>query len=239
MKTSTEIRAVARFSSLLCAGAAAFAVAGCESEESSAIAKAQACLDVATPAQAPQCSAMVAGIESSAAYAIRCSVHYLAQGFTGTRFATAFQKIKDSGSGGAGDPMAAAMGYLIFPATTGAHGSDQTLSDCNKSEIRSLQRIALLTSTATYIATQTGATLTPAADGSIDPTQMNDAIQQFSGDPAQIGNLAIQASAAFCNAGSSLATNQICQDLQAALTAGGGGANPSAIGTQLLTLLQQ
>ena len=210
----------------------ALPLTGCESDESRALADAQSCIDRASPSQASLCSAMVNGLTGSAAYAIRCSAHYLANGFTGARFAAAFQQIKTAT--GTVDPMTSAMGYLVFPATSGIHGSDTTLSDCSLSASTSLKRIAILTSFATFIASQTGAALTPAADGSLTPAQMKQAVQAFSGNPAVIGDLAIQANTAFCAPGSSLAGNRVCTDLTSAVT---GGASTTTIGTALLSLL--
>ena len=217
---------------LVCSFALPFAA--CEPDQDRAVADAQSCIDSAVAATAPTCVAMVAGIESSAAYAIRCSAHYIVNGVTGARFAGAFQSIKDNSS--TTSPLTAAFGYLSFSATSGADGSDQTLADCQKSEVPSLARIALLTSTATLLRTATGATVAPAADGSIDAAQMKTIIQQFSGSPSALGNLAIQVNSSFCAAGSSLESNKVCTDLSGAIQAGAG--DPSTIGTQLLTLLQ-
>lgn len=219
----------------LVAAACALGLTGCEDSETTALDRAQSCLNTATPSTASTCTAMVQGIENSKAYAIRCSVHYLVNDFTGTRFATAYQQIKSTT--GSTDPMTAAMAYLVFPDTAGAHGSDQLQTDCNRSELKSLIRISLLTATATYIRKNTGLSITDGT-AALTPDQMKQAIAQFSGTPATLGTLAIQANSAFCSAGSSLSSNKICTSLASAVAAGGTSLDTTAIGNQLKGLLQ-
>lgn len=219
----------------LIAAACAFGLTGCEDSETTALDRAQACLNTATPSTASTCTAMVQGIESSKAYAIRCSVHYLVNDFTSTRFATAYQQIK--ASSGSTDPMTAGMAYLVFPDTAGAHGSDQLQTDCNRSGLKSLIRISLLTATATFIRKNTGLSITDGT-AALTPDQMKQAIAQFNGTPSTLGTLAIQANTAFCSEGSSLSGNKICTSLNSAVAAGGTSLDATAIGNQLKSLLQ-
>jgi hypothetical protein len=226
-----------RGGAIACAAATAcFALGGCESSESDGLANAQACLDSATPATASTCAAMVSGDNSSAAYSIRCSAHYITQGFTSTRFAGAFQQITGSTSA---SPFSAALGYLAFPSTSGNDGSDQTLADCSQSGMPSLEQIALLTSTITLVASETSQVPAAGADGSITPAQIAAAAQYFTGSTTTLGTLATQANSTFCGTGSSYLGTPVCTTLASAIASGGATGTASAIGLALLNTLKQ
>lgn len=210
----------------------------CEDEQDVKVASAQECLDYANSTNVDTCTAMVSGLESPIAYKIRCSAHYIAQGFTGARFASAFEKIKNNTAGGT-DPMAAAMSYLTFTAKTGTHGSDNTLEDCKKSGVVALIRLATVTSMGTLIATSTAGGGITFSDGVTEEeltTALNN-IKNSGGatDKESLGTLAITASENFCQAGSQFADNAICKNVQNAIVTGNGDA--TAIGTELLNQL--
>lgn len=218
---------------------------GCEKEEDVKVASAQECIDYArTEAAANECYNMVAGIESEKAYLIRCSSHYIAQGFTGERFANAFQRLKDNPTSGQ-DPMATVMAYLVFTSSSTLHSADNAVTDCNRSGVRSLKRLATMTKLATFIAKAgLGGTIPANAnplDASFDSSQISTAISNLAGsgsaaDKENVGNIAIQANEAYCNQGSSFSGNEICVNLNAAVN---NGANAQAIGELLLSKLQQ
>lgn len=219
-------------------------VVGCETGEDRQLASAQECIDAAsTEGEADLCYNAVAGIETEKAYLIRCSANYIAQGFTGARFANAFQRLKENPNSGQ-DPMATVMAYMIFSKTSTLHSVDNTLANCTRSGVRSMVRLATMTKLATFIA-QVGLGGIPAnadpLNASFDPAQISTAIANLAGgspaDQASVGTIAIQASEAYCNEGSSFESNEICVNLNAAISSGNGDA--TAIGLALLTQLQQ
>lgn len=218
-------------------------LSGCEKEEDIKLASAQECIDYArTESEADRCYALVSGIESEKAYLIRCSSHYIAQGFTGSRFASAFQRLKDNPTSGQ-DPMATAMAYLIFARTSTLHTADNAVADCNRSGVRSMKRLATLTKLATVVATAGLGSIPTTANpesGSFDVTQITTAINTLVGsgsaaDKENIGNIAVQANEAYCNTGSSFESNEICVNLRAAVN---NNTTAQAIGNTLLQYLQ-
>ncbi|MDX9730746.1 MAG: hypothetical protein RBT63_03155 [Bdellovibrionales bacterium] len=213
----------------------------CETEEDRQISGAQDCIDAAKDeADADRCFAMVNGNNSEKAYLIRCSASYIAQGFTGNRFADAFQKLKDGDSTGQ-DPMATAMAYLVFAKNLPKHTAETTLENCKKSGVRSLVRLATMSSLSTYIAQTVGGPIPDPMDPNFDPSQYQAAIDTLANAGTEeqqktVGGIAIQAHEAYCNEGSSFESNEICQHLNSALATGGG--DRAAIGQQLLALLK-
>jgi hypothetical protein len=220
-------------------------LSSCETSEDRQLASAQDCIDSArTASDADRCYGLVAGNESEKAYLVRCSANYIAQGFTGERMASAFQRLKDGGAGGQ-DPMATAMAYLVFSNSSSVHSVDKAMDNCTRSGVRSLQRLATMSKLATFI-TKTGlggtipATANP-LDPAFNPATIQNAITNLVGsgtaaDKENVGNIAIQLNQAYCNVGSSFSGNEICLKLGDAITAGGG--NAQTIGNQLLNLLQ-
>ncbi len=216
----------------------------CETAEDRQIAAAQDCIDTAkVSADADRCYSLVDGLESEKAYLIRCSANYIAQGFTGTRMASAFQRLKDDNGSGQ-DPMSTVMAYLVFSNTAATHSVDNAVSNCTKSGVRSMKRLVTMSKLATFITTA-GLGSIPAnanpLDASFDPAQISTAITNLAGsgsaaDKENVGNIAITAQTAYCNAGSSFENNEICKNLNQAIATGGG--NAQTIGEQLLALLQ-
>ncbi len=206
---------------------------GCESEDAKKISNAQNCLDHATSSTVSECTDIVSGMTSKESYHIRCSAHYISQGFTGARFASAFEQLKSSGS--SVDPMTTAMAFMAFNSQTEA---DTTLSDCTASGVQSLLRMSTLTSLATVVASASSLLSSVGTTG-LTATQMQTAVQSLISSPnastnQTIGTIAISAQAAYCNTGSSFATNEVCTNLNAAVSS---GASAATIGAALLTQL--
>ncbi len=218
-----------------------FGLAACEQQEDLRIAAAQECIDTArTATDADRCYASVAGIESEKAYLIRCSSHYIAQGFTGARFANAFQRLKDGATSGQ-DPMATAMAYMVFADSSTTHSADNAVTDCTRSGVRSMNRLATMTKLATFISSSGLGSIPDPASPSFNPAQISTAVTNLvnSNSPtsnASVGALAQQANTAYCNEGSSFKNGEVCKNIQNALTAG--GADAAAIGRALLQQLQ-
>lgn len=227
--------------SLLFMMTAMLILSGCEQQEDLQIAAAQECIDTArTSTDADRCYASVAGLESEKAYLIRCSSHYIAQGFTGSRFASAFQRLKDGATSGQ-DPMATAMAYMVFANSSTTHSADNAVTDCTRSGVRSMQRLATMTKLATFISNAGLGSIPDPSSPSFNPSQISTAITNLvnSNDPtsnASVGTIAQQASTAYCNEGSSFKDGEVCKNIQNAINAG--GADTAAIGRALLQQLQ-
>jgi hypothetical protein len=219
------------------------ALSGCETGEDRTLASAQSCLDGAhDEASANQCVAMVEGLQTQDAYLIRCSANFIAQGFTGDRIADAFESLSNN-NGSSTDPMVTLLAYLKFDNGKVQHTSTATVDNCQKSGVRSMLRLASAAQLSTTIAS-----LTPSGI-SIDPTSatavqdMKDAIDDLIADlngttppdVSALGTAAQVAAGAFCNEGSSYATNEVCTNLNAAIQTAGG---PAAIGEELLNQLK-
>lgn len=221
---------------------------GCEKEEDRKVFAAQECLDSArTESDADRCISLVDGMVSEKAYLIRCSAHFIAQGFTGQRAATAFQALKDNSASGA-DPMQVAMAYMVFSKNTGQHSADNAITNCQASGVTSMVRLATLAKLATVTAQLasglgTGQDLPTSFDpsnGSFDPSAIASAISTIAASNdtttnAVIGNLAITAQQSFCGTDSSFTSTEICANLNSAVTS---GATAESIGDTLLNLLQ-
>jgi hypothetical protein len=218
---------------------------GCEKQEDQKIAEAKECIDHATNSvTADACVAKIDGVQSPQAYLIRCSADFIAQDFTSSRLATAFQKIKDNTSTGGTSATAAAMAYFVFAKNLPGHTVDTAYSNCEQAGVRSMSRLATMAKMATTIA-QAGlgslTTLDPSNPSTFNPAAIQTAITTLtnSNDPttnASVGTVAQQASAVYCNAGSSFASNDVCTKLNSAISAGNGDA--ATIGQSLLNLLK-
>lgn len=221
------------------------ALTGCETAEDRQIAAGQACLDSARDAaSADQCISIVQGLESESSYLIRCSANFVANGFTGNRIASAFQRLKDDNGSGGQDPMMTMMTFLVFQNTSDNHKIATTINNCQRSGVTSMFRLATTAQLATTIASLGGALGSGALDPnnpSFDPTQLQTiANNLISGgttqDKEQIGSIAITAAEAYCNEGSSYKGTEVCTNLEGAIATGGG--NLETIGQTLLSQLQ-
>lgn len=227
------------FSKLILPGALLVAAAlstGCESDDERKLAQGQSCLDRATTtADANACLTIVQGLESESAYLIRCSANFIAQGFTASRMATAFQQVKEN-TGGA-DPMVTLMGYFVFQSVAN-HTADETVTNCTRSNVRSMLRLATAAQLATTFATFTSVTnFDPNASSATITANMQAAIAAADTDAEkqQIGAVAITAASAYCNEGSSYKGTEVCTNLEAAIA--GANGDTLTIGNQLITAL--
>ncbi len=211
----------------------------CENSDQTSLSAAQSCLDHAnSKATANACVAQLGALRTPEAYLVICSAHFIAQGFTTTRFVSAYNALTASSSGT--NATAQSMSFMAFNNTTGSDGSIQTLSDCQSSNVKSLARLAVLAQMATLVGTvaaSLGSSYDPNAG--YTPAQITAALAAFgtspAADPATLGSTAITASQVYCAAGSSFQTSSVCTTLNAALA---GGSTPTAIGTALIAQLQ-
>lgn len=95
-----------------------------------------------------------------------------------------------------------------------------------------MKRLVTMSKLATFITTA-GLGSIPAnanpLDASFDPAQISTAITNLAGsgsaaDKENVGNIAITAQTAYCNAGSWFENNEICKNLNQAIATGGGNA---------------
>ena len=208
-------------------------LAGCEQEEDRKLWAAQQCLDNATTgAQAEVCANMVSGMTTDASYLIRCSAHYIYNGLTSAKLASAFQNLKDNPSSGNNSTITV-MKYMVFSSKSGAHGSTQTLTDCTLSKASSFLRFATITAFATELATGAGVNLS-----NIDSLTEQDIKNALSNYPnasnSTLGTLALQVNSAYCATGSSFINTDVCKSLSTATSS----TDPATVGAAIRTALQ-
>jgi hypothetical protein len=216
-------------------------ISSCENTDQTSVSQAQACLDQATtPTAASSCVTILGSLQSADAYLIRCSAHFISQGFTTPRFVLAYNALTATKSGS--NATATSMSFLSFKSTAGTDGSLVTLGDCQKSNVQSLNRLAVLAHLATTIA-EVAKSLTPGIvydpNSGFPASAITNAINNFNaggGDPAGLGTTAIAASAAYCADGSSFQTSSVCTTLTGAITP---GASAATIGAALLAQLKK
>jgi hypothetical protein len=195
---------------------------GCETAEDRQLAVAQSCLDDArTPAQAKACMSKVQGLESQGAYLVRCSVHFIVQGFTGQRLVKAFEGMKNSSA----NSTTTAMALFVFQNEAG-HTASQALEDCTKSGVKSLARMASIAKLATSTASIFG-DLSVFEFNPDDPEAAINALSAFLENPptldsdqaADLGNTIITAQQNLCSPGSTFEGQEMCSVLGDAIAA--------------------
>lgn len=203
-------------------------IAGCESKEDVAIAKAEKCLNTATSTTAMDCVSGLSSYTNEKAYLLRCSALYLKNGFTGTRLLEAFKNLKNSGGT---DPMAIVMSTLAFSTIAEANEAG---TYCSMSGSVSLERLSDMTKMATIIPITMG--IIPSSG--LTEGQMLTAIQNMR-DGIQGGTLTADQLAAlpglattisesasnYCYEGSSYSSNVVCTNLNTAIQSGGSNSD--------------
>lgn len=204
----------------------------CEEGDDVKIAQAQSCLDKAMDgSDAALCIEMVDGVDTAKASLIRCGGTYLQQGFTTAKFTSAYNKLKNPGTGV--NPMMGMISNIAFTATntytrrTNTADAVYVTSECAKSGSTGLAWLANSTKLATTIYAIGGATAGDPASfltvlGTANSTQLT-----------TIGTAAREAYAAQC-ANTSQSTTSSCRDFSTAVTA---CSTDLCIGQQLQTLL--
>ncbi|MES2962457.1 MAG: hypothetical protein V4760_01110 [Bdellovibrionota bacterium] len=152
--------------------------------------------------------------------------------------ASAFQKVKENTGGG--DPMVTLMGYFVFQPSVTNNTADDAVTNCTRSGVRSMLRLASAAQLATTFATLSGVSLTTfdPTNPAFDSTQMLTAINNASGNAASeaaVGAVAVTAAAAYCNEGSSYKGTEVCTNLEAAIA--GAAGNNTLIGQQFIAAL--
>jgi hypothetical protein len=227
---------------------------GCskETSEDQKISAALACIDTAaTSTQVDTCLQQVADIQSQKAALIRCSGNFIAQGLTGSRLALAFEQQNPKNGSVSATPTTTMAAYLVFDPALTAHTAQKAFDNCNESGVKSVIGLAALIKVATTIATISGilpTNLDPSKigagfDATAIQTQVNTLLASIEAQnpaaieqAAAIGIAAQSAQTAYCGTGSTLATQDVCIKLNAAITTGSG--DTSNIGKSLLNLLK-
>ncbi len=204
---------------------------GCgESAEDRAISEAQDCLDHSTQSNATTCLSFIDGVTTKESYIIRCSVHYIEQGFGNPeKLSNAYEAMKSSSESG-GSSTLAMIGQLAFNDLGKARTAS---SDCKLSENASMITFSSLTVIATNLSVA-AASIDAAyqTGGAMTEEQATAAIQTLAdgSSDAELGAAVVAAEGAYCKEGTSNAESQACQDLEAAL---GNGTSMESIGQQL------
>lgn len=230
------IRFISKMSATFALVASVALITGCENQDEVSLYKAQNCLDEAdsgTKAQA--CLDGMASLRGAAADKIRCSGAFIAQGFTGERMVTAFEKNKESNGA---SPFVSMISYLVFTETE--PNVSQTLSWCESGGVKSLKALAAVAQIATTAASLTGNL------GNFDPsnpaieTEMQNAISNLNPNDPQtqesLGSAAITLYGPYCSESGSYANTDMCNQVSQAITEGGGV--PANVGAKLAELLK-
>ncbi len=221
------------FVSMLAVGLSVVLIS-CETEEDNTIAKAQKCLDQASPNSAAECRGMVGDLQSAASYAIRCAARFIENGLTTAKVADAMSSSKEQA--GAVDPAASMMVMISFTSTAQVN---LTYADCQKSESASYLYLANLAKIGTAITTISAPLQTHIQNGTT-PTQaeIDTALGALAGDPAgqtSLGEAALSIAGTKCANGE---TDDVCTKINKAIAdAGGAGATAQQIGLQLIDIL--
>lgn len=191
--------------------------AACESDEDRAVSQAQECLNRSTQATVNSCASYVEGFSSEKAYAIRCSINFIAEGFSDpTKLTNAVNAMNDSS--GSSSPMLGLLGQISFTSEAAAN---QAFSNCSLSGSDGMKVLAAFVKMATTLNMAVGG-----AGAAKTPEDLAAAIQSNAGD-ASLGAAVLAAESVYCKEGSSTYDSQPCQDMRAATA---NNSDPTAVG---------
>ncbi|MCB0384243.1 MAG: hypothetical protein KDD43_02525 [Bdellovibrionales bacterium] len=201
----------------------ALGLAGCESDETNAISKAQRCLDDArTAAAAKACRGLVDGKTSQQAMIVRCAIEVVSGGLITSRVSQAFQELENSTN----DKEATMMG--IMANDDGPTAAETAAAYCNASGISGLQYLANLSVVGTYMVAAVGSWN---GDGQ---ALINQCAPPTNGcNDAAIGTAIISIGQSYC--GGQDADEEMCNEINQAIATGGG--DPATVAQQLYPLL--
>lgn len=212
-----------------------FSLVGCGgAKEVDKIADAQNCLDNAAPADVSACVAKVDGLESQAAYLIRCVGKFAKEGFNSpTKIANAMGSISNnSGSSGSTAMMAALAFQAESSSSLNASSAQEALSLCTQAKAKGLILLAGLASTATTLSALAGqnpSTLTGTDLQNLMGTLLNNPAAETA-----VGAAVTSIYSANCTNNSTTA-GSFCTQFDSAVSRVGGITETSAIGHQIMT----
>lgn len=216
---------------------------GCENQETVDMAKAQDCLNKATPSTAASCVSIIASYNSAKANAIKCGATLLSGGLTTEKLASAFANLSN---GSYSTPEAALMtvtameGADITAAMTKANNAKEY---CSKSEQRSLNMLGSLAVMGTPIAYAVPG-FDPANPSSLNSSNLQTIITSCSGgggcpteitdNQEAIGSAVITMSESYC--GSAPDNDEMCNVIESTIADAGGV--PATVGEALFCYLE-
>lgn len=222
---------------------AAFGISACGEKDIDKIGDAQDCINTSTKDTVSSCIEKIDGIETAAAYTLRCAVKFKEEGFDEpSRFINAF-KAMDNASGSSSSTLAF-MGVLAFSSssdwTTNETNASQALAYCEKAGSPGYVTLA----GAASIATTMAKIASLGTGGTLSQAQMEAAVTACAGNSScttAIGSAAITIYETSCSDGNT-SNAQVCSDLEKSIAASGVDINdPNAaalIGAALQNTLQ-
>ncbi|MFS4459332.1 hypothetical protein [Bdellovibrio sp. HCB2-146] len=237
---------ISRKNLIIALGVLSLGLSGCEETDADKIGDAQLCLDKATSATASACLDKIAGIETPAAYVVRCSAGFMEEGFTDAqRLIDAIEQLDAGGDGTTG-----LMSLMAFKSKSSGvlnkAFADQVYSDCEKSKQKSLTMMGALAKSATTFA----AIAIPGLNSGtpVSANDIKDAIDDllgtnggsYTGDPTpviqDIGSAVTTTYLTTCTSGSS-STSDLCTEMTNAINSAGVDINdPESVGNKILEL---
>lgn len=214
-------------------------LSACSEKDVDKVGDAQNCIDTATNANVTKCLDKIKGINTPAAYAIRCSAKFIEEGFDEpSRFVTAFQQLDNSS--GSGSSTLGFMGVLAFSSnsdwTTNETNANLAMEYCEKSESPGMITLA----GAAKIATSMAKIASSVLDGNLSQADMEAALTSCTGDTTcqtAIGSATIAIYNSSCS-GDTKTNKDFCADIEGAITNAGVSADdPAAVGAALAAIL--
>lgn len=184
----------------------------CEEENDNKVARAQECLNHATPATAQTCFDMVAGINTQHANVVKCGASFLTGGLTSDKIATAFENSKDASDADKESVLIEALAFTDNTPAVDINAANNAYTYCSLSQLPGLNYVAALCRVGTMVVNATGGTGDP---GGIDSDLTNCVNTPANCDMDAIGQTVVELSDLYC-AGEA-ADDQICTDINSAI----------------------
>lgn len=208
-----------------------FLVACSKKSDQDKVAEAQNCLDGATSATFQTCVDMVQGLETKAAYTIRCIGKFVEEGFNeSTRLSSAMNNLSSSGSSSQTLSIMAVMAFQKNASlAVNTANAQAAMNYCSQGNSKGLTMLSMLSSVATTAAEVANLT------GNLNSTNLQAAMASIAANPTAstaVGNAVLAAYQANCTSGATTAGG-LCTQLSSAV--GSNTNNPQAIGQAIAT----
>lgn len=210
-------------------------LSSCKKSDADSVADAQRCLDKSTSSTVNACLDYVQGIETEAAYLIRCSASFIFQDFTNpTRLSNIAEQMKNSGS----SSSTVALGMLSFSKPTdvnqAASLANSTFQDCVKSKSKGMILLSAMANIASSANAAGVGDIVDKCDSTspgYNATDCENATKDgiCNASPATVGNATLIAYQQSC-LGSNQQNSSVCTDFA---TATNGTTDPATIGANV------
>jgi hypothetical protein len=206
-------------------------LASCGRKDIDKVGDAQNCLDTSSRTNVSQCVDMVAGLETSGSYVIRCAATFIQEGFDDvTRLTSALSNMTNSGTGGSGvTASVSVMSVLAFKngGSTTQNLANATLAQsyCAKSGSKGL---ILLSSIASFATTVLGYASDPTSILTGLSTAKDNATAQ-----ALVGTAVLAAYTTNCSAGQT-SNQQFCSQFSSVVASSGSDTSAACVGKQAM-----